>query len=111
MGNLFLDQTRLGVWILDGDLHHRGLLRYALPADSYAHTLVMLVVSMVHPWSIIESLERWSEVLTTHIDRLKVPPAKRQEYEEQCECFVFVKFSKHLYFYPIVDQAIINIKL
>lgn len=81
------DQTRLGVWILDGDLHHRRLLKYALPAESLPHTLIMMVVSMAQPWNIMETLKQWGEVLNTHIDRLKVPPETRREYEEQCQYY------------------------
>ncbi|KAI2528713.1 dynein cytoplasmic 1 light intermediate chain 1, partial [Homo sapiens] len=38
------DQTRCNVWILDGDLYHKGLLKFSLDAVSLKDTLVMLVV-------------------------------------------------------------------
>jgi dynein light intermediate chain 1 len=76
------DQTRLGVWILDGDPHHTGLLKFALSEENFAHTLVLLVVSMAQPWNIMESLQKWSTVLQDHVDRLRLPPDQRQEYEQ-----------------------------
>ncbi|ELU06193.1 hypothetical protein CAPTEDRAFT_20224 [Capitella teleta] len=76
------DQTRLGAWLLDGDLHHRGLLKFALNEDNFAHTLVLLVASLNNPWSVMESLQNWAEVLTTHVDRLKLPKDQLNEYKE-----------------------------
>ncbi|KAK2190337.1 hypothetical protein NP493_84g05025 [Ridgeia piscesae] len=77
------DHTRLGVWILDGDLHHRGLLKFAVTQENLSDTCVLLVASMAQPWSLMESLEKWAEVLSTHIDRLKVAPEKRRNMEER----------------------------
>ena len=79
------DQTRLGTWLVDGDLHHRGLLKFALNEENFAHTLVLLVASLSSPWSIMESLQRWTEVLTTHVDRLKLPRGHLQDYRESRE--------------------------
>ena len=81
----FPDQTRLGIWILDGDTHHRNLLRYAIPKHNFSNTLVMLVVSMASPWTIAESLQRWVDVLSTHVDRLKLDADERREHEQNRE--------------------------
>jgi len=40
------------------------------------------MASMSQPWSILESLEKWANVLRHHIDRIKIPPEDRREYEE-----------------------------
>ena len=37
---------------------------------------------MSQPWSILESLEKWANVLRHHIDRIKIPPEDRRDYEE-----------------------------
>ena len=110
---VFVDQTRLGLWILDGDIQHRSLLRYAITRDSFSHTLVILVVSMAQPWSIMESLQRWSDTLSTHVDRLKLSPEDRRDYEQQrkivfysdtyvvvclCVCGIFLKLG-YFFFY------------
>jgi dynein light intermediate chain 1 len=81
------DQTRLGAWLLDGDLHHRGLLKFALNEGNFAHTVVLLVASLSTPWNIMETLQCWAEVLSTHIERLKLPKDELQEYKESCEFF------------------------
>jgi len=70
---------------LDGDLHHRGLLKFAVTQENLSDTCVLLVASMAQPWSLMESLEKWAEVLSTHIDRLKVAPEKRRNMEERCK--------------------------
>ncbi|CAG0882397.1 unnamed protein product [Cyprideis torosa] len=68
------DQTHLSVWIQDGDPAHSHLIRFALSADSFEHTLVLLTVSMSDPWLILDSLHRWASLLQDKIDDLKLPP-------------------------------------
>ena len=87
------DQTRLGVWILDGDLRHRGLLKFALTEDTFTDRVVLLTATMTEPWSILESLNNWAEVLSTHIDRLKITPKKRRQYEENSKCVMMTSSS------------------
>ena len=103
---VFVDQTRLGLWILDGDIQHRSLLRYAITKDSFSHTLVILVVSMAQPWSIMESLQRWSDTLSTHVDRLKLSPEDRRDYEQQRKivfyCNTYVVTTLWLFVYVCV---------
>ena len=79
------DHTRLGVTVLDGDPHHTGLLKFALTKENFADTLVLLVVSMSQPWSILESLQKWTQILQDHINRLKIPPEEMYEYEQSCK--------------------------
>ncbi|XP_075212905.1 dynein light intermediate chain [Lycorma delicatula] len=78
------DHTRLSVYVLDGEPSHAHLLRFALTHSSFPHTLVMFVVAMTTPWSLLEQLENWATVLQDHIDRLKIPPEKLQEYRNKC---------------------------
>lgn len=61
------DLTRLGVWILDGDPGHQNLLHFALNEQNYAHTLIILTVSMTNPWNWLDQLQHWMKVLDDHI--------------------------------------------
>ena len=81
------DQARLGVWILDGDTQHVNLLKYALTEENFAHTLVLLVVSMAQPWNIMDSLQKWITVLRQHIEKLKIPKETLRKYEQSREYF------------------------
>ncbi|XP_048754937.1 cytoplasmic dynein 1 light intermediate chain 2-like isoform X3 [Ostrea edulis] len=76
------DQTHAGVWVLDGDPSHTGLLKFAITEENFENILVLLVASMAQPWSIMESLNKWASYLQEHIDRLKLKPEDRREYEE-----------------------------
>uniref|UniRef100_A0A8C5QPU6 Dynein light intermediate chain n=1 Tax=Leptobrachium leishanense TaxID=445787 RepID=A0A8C5QPU6_9ANUR len=76
------DQTRCNVWILDGDLYHKGLLKFAMDASSIRDTLVMLVVDMSRPWLALDSLQKWASVIREHVDKLKIPPEQLKEMEE-----------------------------
>ncbi|XP_073424843.1 cytoplasmic dynein 1 light intermediate chain 1 isoform X1 [Dendrobates tinctorius] len=77
------DQTRCNVWILDGDLYHKGLLKFAMDASSVKDTLVMLVVDMSRPWLALDSLQKWASVTREHVDKLKIPPEEIKEMEEK----------------------------
>ena len=79
------ERTRCGVWILDGDPYHTGLLRFALTKESFPNSLVVLVVSMEQPWAIMEQLRKWSTILQDHIERLRIPHSQMASFEEHCE--------------------------
>ncbi|KAJ8303022.1 hypothetical protein KUTeg_019418 [Tegillarca granosa] len=51
-------------------------LEYYYIDENFAHSLVLLVTSMTQPWSIMETLQRWSRILNEHLDRFF------QEYTE-----------------------------
>uniref|UniRef100_A0A0D9RB03 Dynein light intermediate chain n=1 Tax=Chlorocebus sabaeus TaxID=60711 RepID=A0A0D9RB03_CHLSB len=77
------DQTRCNVWILDGDLYHKGLLKFSLDAISLKDTLVMLVVDMSKPWTALDSLQKWASVVREHVDKLKIPPEEMKQMEQK----------------------------
>ena len=79
----FLD--RMGVWILDGVVWHSQLLPFVLTKSSIEHTTVMIVVDMSQPWNIMDSLDRWAEVLRKHIQSLKIPERELKEMREKSE--------------------------
>ncbi|XP_052817049.1 cytoplasmic dynein 1 light intermediate chain 2-like [Mya arenaria] len=76
------DQGRLGMWALDGDTMHTSLLKYALTEETFENTLVLLVASMTSPWSILDTLEKWASILRHHIDRLRISPEDRRDYDQ-----------------------------
>ncbi|XP_052867842.1 cytoplasmic dynein 1 light intermediate chain 2 [Anopheles cruzii] len=77
------DLTRLGVWILDGDPGHNNLLKYALNELNYAHTLVILTLSMTTPWSWVEQLQHWMKILEDHIAGLKLETDVKQQCQQR----------------------------
>lgn len=85
--NLFssADLTRCNVWILDGDLYHKGLLKFAVSPQSLANCLAVFVADMSRPWTIMESLQKWASVLRDHVDKLKIVPEEMRELEQKSE--------------------------
>ncbi|XP_041641622.1 cytoplasmic dynein 1 light intermediate chain 2 isoform X2 [Cheilinus undulatus] len=77
------DLTRCNVWILDGDLYHKGLLKFAVPAQALPNCLAVFVADMSRPWTIMESLQKWASVLRDHVDKLKIPPEDMREMEQK----------------------------
>uniref|UniRef100_H3AXB2 Dynein light intermediate chain n=1 Tax=Latimeria chalumnae TaxID=7897 RepID=H3AXB2_LATCH len=77
------DSARCNVWILDGDLYHKGLLKFAMNSCPVKDMLVMLVVDVARPWSALETLHKWASVIREHVDKLKIPPEEMKEMEQQ----------------------------
>jgi len=78
----------LSVWVPDGDGACTGLLKFALNETNFENTLVAFVVSMSNPWLIMESLKKWSTILSDHIQKLNISDLKRAEYmKQQCRLF------------------------
>ncbi|KAF5396206.1 Cytoplasmic dynein 1 light intermediate chain 2 [Paragonimus heterotremus] len=75
------DQTKLNVWVLDSDVVHKRLLKFALNEENFGECVAMLVVSMAEPWKIMESLEKWSDLLEKHIKSLPIPIETISEYK------------------------------
>ncbi|KAA0194352.1 Cytoplasmic dynein 1 light intermediate chain 2 [Fasciolopsis buskii] len=75
------DQTKLNVWILDGDVVHSHLLKFALNAENFGECVVVIMVSMAEPWNIVESLEKWADILSKHIKRLAIRPETLTDYK------------------------------
>lgn len=77
--------ARMGVWVLDGVVWHSELLPFVLNERNVEDTLVMIVVDLTQPWAVLESLERWTQVVNKHIDSLKVSDRQRSAMEEKSE--------------------------
>ncbi|XP_036394950.1 cytoplasmic dynein 1 light intermediate chain 1-like isoform X1 [Megalops cyprinoides] len=77
------DHTRCNAWILDGDLYHKGLQKFAVSQDSLADTIVLLVVDISRPWLALDSLQKWASVIREYIDKLKVAPEVMREMEQK----------------------------
>ncbi|CAI8032898.1 Cytoplasmic dynein 1 light intermediate chain 2 [Geodia barretti] len=76
----FLD--RMGVWVLDGVVWHSQLLPFVLKKETVGQTMVMIVVDLSQPWAIMESLQRWAEVVLKHVNSLHISPQDRKDMEE-----------------------------
>ena len=93
------DQTRLSVWVLDGEPGHANLLKYALNSDRFPNTLVMLVAAMTTPWAILDQLQSWSRVLGDHIDKLATENDSFKQIWQECrQQSQFISFSFPLNF-------------
>ncbi|XP_038628889.1 cytoplasmic dynein 1 light intermediate chain 2 [Tachyglossus aculeatus] len=114
------DHTRCNVWILDGDLFYRGLLKFVMNADSLLDTLPIFVADMSRPWTIMKSLQKWASVLREYIDKLRIPAEDRrimelnfkkdfQSYVEpgqRTQRFQFTKQSNESIFLPLGNHVL-----
>lgn len=93
-----LDHTRLSVWVLDGDPGHANLLKFALNAERFPHTLVMLVASMTTPWAVLDQLQSWAKLLSDHIEKLAEENSSFNEVLKRCR-----ELSKYLPRFYIIN--------
>jgi dynein light intermediate chain 1 len=78
------EQTQCGVWILDGNCSWNSqLLKFALNEQTMADTTILLTASMTKPWDIIDTLEKWTQVLEEHIQKLNMKSEVLQQYRQQ----------------------------
>jgi len=77
------DQTRLGHWILDGDMSHSHLLRFALKESNFRDTTLLLCVAMTTPWNIMDQLQTWASLLHDHIDRLALTAEQTKQLQNE----------------------------
>lgn len=82
----FADHARCNAWVLDGDLYHKGLQKFAMCVENLANSLAVLMVDLSRPWLALDSLHKWTSVLRDYLDKLRVPPETMRELEHRCKC-------------------------
>ncbi|CAB4002666.1 Hypothetical predicted protein [Paramuricea clavata] len=75
------DSTRLNVWIMDGDVRYKNLLKFAITKKSAKDVTVILIIDMSRPWTIMDTLNSWVHVLREHIHSLNLSPKELNEME------------------------------
>ncbi|TNN11569.1 Cytoplasmic dynein 1 light intermediate chain 2 [Schistosoma japonicum] len=66
------DSLHMGVWCLDGDPQQCNLLKFALNKSNIWHTMGIICIDYTEPWSLINNLELWLQVIEQHINHLKI---------------------------------------
>eukprot|EP01094_Clydonella_sp_ATCC50884_P015832 TRINITY_DN2649_c0_g1_i2.p1 TRINITY_DN2649_c0_g1~~TRINITY_DN2649_c0_g1_i2.p1 ORF type:complete len:463 (-),score=167.43 TRINITY_DN2649_c0_g1_i2:2571-3959(-) len=88
--NVHDDQTddvlgRMHVWQLEGEREHTDLLSFALNEENIESSIAVLCVDMSEPWELEEQLMRWIELLSAHINSLRLPSAVQQRCRKAVE--------------------------
>eukprot|EP00026_Physarum_polycephalum_P007546 Phypoly_transcript_07609.p1 GENE.Phypoly_transcript_07609~~Phypoly_transcript_07609.p1 ORF type:complete len:479 (+),score=89.37 Phypoly_transcript_07609:89-1525(+) len=101
--NVFEDNAEeptgdIDVWILEGETHHRDLLRASLTEDSVANGLAVICLDFIQPWLIEESLEKWLDFLRKMLVDVRSETIDKKS-EEQLINYL------HKYTEPAVDSA------
>ncbi|KAK4468108.1 hypothetical protein MN116_008277 [Schistosoma mekongi] len=66
------DSLHMGVWCLDGHPQQSNLLKFALNKSNIWHTMGVICIDYTEPWSLINNLELWLQVIEQHINHLKI---------------------------------------
>jgi len=73
------EHTLLNHFVLDGNVAHANLLRFALTEQNVESTTVLVCTSMAAPWNVMEQLEKWLRVLQDHLDSLPLSADRVRE--------------------------------
>lgn len=69
------------MWIMDGDVTYKNLLKFAITKTSAKDATVIVIVDMSKPWSIMDTLHSWIHVLREHIHSLNLSPKELNNME------------------------------
>jgi len=72
----------MDVWLLDGVEYQEQLLHYVLSKEKCHNTLVVIAVDLSQPWEVMDSLQRWTEVVRNHLNSLKIPHKEYADMQE-----------------------------
>ena len=61
---------RLGVYTLDGSTDQRSILPFIINKDNLDSYIVVIVLDMLQPWRLLESLKLHMQLLASHIATL-----------------------------------------
>ncbi|CAH8535469.1 unnamed protein product [Schistosoma turkestanicum] len=67
------ESLHMGVWSLDGDPQQsNNLLKFALNKSNLWHTMGIICIDSTEPWSLINDLELWLQIIEQHMNYLKI---------------------------------------
>lgn len=69
------------MWIMDGDVTYKNLLKFAITKKSAKDATVIIIVDMSKPWTIMDILNSWIHVLREHIHSLNLSPKELNNME------------------------------
>jgi len=59
--------SRINVWQLEGESAHKDLLQFAINENTISNCLVMIAIDFSQPWNLVESLNKWLDIIKKHI--------------------------------------------
>ncbi|EGD83023.1 hypothetical protein PTSG_03659 [Salpingoeca rosetta] len=62
---------RLGVYTLDGNEQHKGLLQFVCNEEQLENTLFLICLDYSKPWNLLSSLERWVDVMSNYLSQFE----------------------------------------
>ena len=73
----------MAFWHVSGYGELKNSFQFILKQDVLSKSLAIVLVDMSEPWTILESLEKWTAMLNAFIDSLGIDPRKLKDLEEK----------------------------
>jgi dynein light intermediate chain 1 len=76
--------SRMNIWTMPGE-EKGDLLNFAINKETFAHLLVVIAIDLAQPHKIDKSLEQWTKLLQSQIDKVteQVDPAVADECQKK----------------------------
>eukprot|EP00800_Vazella_pourtalesii_P016770 TRINITY_DN491_c0_g1_i1.p1 TRINITY_DN491_c0_g1~~TRINITY_DN491_c0_g1_i1.p1 ORF type:complete len:484 (-),score=100.41 TRINITY_DN491_c0_g1_i1:181-1545(-) len=75
--------AQMGFCSVSGHGDFQKAFQFMIRSDNLSKSLALILVDMSEPWTIIESLEKWTSLINSFIDSLGIDPRKLKELEER----------------------------
>jgi len=63
--------SRMNLWQVEGEVEYSGLLNFALGKNVIGRSIAVIVLDFSQPWNLVQDLNKWLKVLTTHIESVQ----------------------------------------
>ena len=87
----------MAFWSVSGHGDLRSTFQFILRQDSLSKSLAIVLADMSEPWTILDSLEKWTALLNTFIDSLGIDPRKLRELEEKGDLYIGIIQKENTY--------------
>ena len=100
--NMFTQTTssdvlaQMAFWSVSGHGDLQKAFQFMIRSDNLSKSLALVLVDMSEPWTIIESLEKWTSLINSFIDSLGTDPRKLKELEEKSIVLKYTDINVHI---------------
>jgi dynein light intermediate chain 1, cytosolic len=69
---------------LEGEKEHDSLLKFAINADNYHKSVILVTLDYSQPWNLVEELEKWLSVVERFLKAVQLPKGQKEKLQSAC---------------------------
>ena len=75
--------AQMSFWSVSGQGELGKSLEFILRPENVSKSLAIILADISEPWTVLESLEKWTALINSFIDSLGIDPKRLKELEEK----------------------------